>query len=367
MRNRCPGCGAKIQFEDEAKVGYISSDIYYKNPSNFYCKRCYDLIHYNRNTKVKISNEDFTNNIAKLKNKKILIVNIVDVFDLAGSIVKNINQLFPKASILLVFNKLDLLPKSVKLNKLKENLNKYLLSNNIIVDKSLIISSTKNNDIIKLANEIEKLSFEKDIYFFGITNVGKSTIINKLINYKKINIPSITVSNSLSTTLDLVKIPFSNGSFIYDMPGIVNESQLTNYLDFASLKLLEMKKEIKPLIYQLNPEQALFLGGVAKVLFTSGKRSSFVLYMPRELVIHRTKLENATKFFELHKDDILKIPNETERENLGSLVSHQFKIDEATKKDIVISGLGFITVLGDANITIETYEKIEVKIREAII
>jgi hypothetical protein len=111
--------------------------------------------------------------------------------------------------------------------------------------------------------------------------------------------------------------------------------------------------------------QALFIGGFAIIKFISGTRSSFVVNMPNALVIHRTKLENYSDFYEMHKDDILKIPNAEERKKLGDFKKHQFSF-ENDKIDICISGLGFITIAGCGEVEVECFENINVSVRKAI-
>ena len=49
----CIGCGAKIQSTNPLKEGYINIDVLNKKKRedrDFYCKRCFDLKHYNKNT-----------------------------------------------------------------------------------------------------------------------------------------------------------------------------------------------------------------------------------------------------------------------------------------------------------------------------
>lgn len=367
MKTRCDGCGAKIQTTDPAKEGYIRSEVYLKNPDNFYCERCYNLIHYNKNLPITISDESFLDNIKKIQDKDVLIVNVVDIFDLEGTLVHEVNEYFPDKDIIIVANKFDLFLDSVKVTRVKNYLQEYLKANNIQAKATIIMSSFNNRDIVRLINEIEKFQKGRDVYMFGYTNVGKSSIINKITTFLKGKYPKITVSNAVSTTLDFIKIPLPNKTFLYDMPGIVNNHQITHYLNRENLNLLSPKKFIKPKVYQLNPEQALFLGGLCKLLFESGSRASFVVYVPNSLVIHRTKLENAEKFYAEHLDDILKIPNTEERENLGGFVKHHFKITEGEKMDITISGLGFVTISGNVDLTVETFEKIKIGMRKAII
>lgn len=367
MKTRCDGCGIKIQTTDPSKEGYIKSEVYLKNPENFYCERCYNLIHYNKNLPITISDKVFNENVKKIHDKDILIVNVVDIFDLEGTVVPNINELFPNQDIILVANKFDLFLDSIKVTKVKNYLQEYLKANGIKVKSTIIISSLNNNDIARLITEIEKYQYGRDVYMFGYTNVGKSSIINKVTTFLKGKYPKITVSNAAGTTLDFIKVPLPNKTYIFDMPGIVNSHQLTHYLEAENLNLLSPKKYIKPKVFQLNPLQALFLGGVCKLLFTGGERASFVVYVPSNLVIHRTKLENSEHFYEEHKDDILMIPNPEEREKLGEMKSYNFKISNDEKVDITISGLGFVTIAGDVELTVEAFEKIRIGKRKAII
>ena len=367
MKTRCEGCGVKIQTLDPTKIGYIRSEVYLKNPDDFLCERCYNLIHYHKNVEVLYNENDFLNNVKKIADSKGLVVNIVDIFDLEGTCIENINQLFPNSKIILVANKFDLFLNTVNVSRVKEYLNRYLKSKSIDVDKSLIISSFKQNDIIRLLKTIEEFAAGRDAYLFGVTNVGKSSIINQISRLIHQNNPKVTVSNTVGTTLDFIKIGLFKHSFIIDTPGIINPQQITFYLDRDNLKRITPKRFIKPIVYQLNPEQALFIGGFCIIKFISGIRSSFVVNVPESLPIHRTKLEQTEQFFKMHQDDILKIPNPNEREKMGKLKTYRFSFDENQKTDLSISGLGFVTLVGAGELEVVCYEKIKVSLREAII
>ena len=60
-----------------------------------------------------------------------LICYIVDLFDLDGTLIKNIRELFPHNEILVIGNKYDLFMRSNRPTKLKKYLNDYLDENNI--------------------------------------------------------------------------------------------------------------------------------------------------------------------------------------------------------------------------------------------
>ena len=370
MNIKCLGCGASIQTEDINKAGYIDKDVLAKyKDGNFYCKRCFDLKHYNKNITLEMDNERYYKNLEAIKKDKGLIVYIVDLLDLDGTIIPNINDLYKSDNILLVANKIDLFLNSINKNNIYNYLRRYLKELNIKVKDVFLMSSFNDNDIDDLIEAIKLIKKDhQNVYFVGMTNVGKSTILNKII-YKYTNeLDLITVSNNVNTTLDNIYIPFDDNSYFVDTPGILNLDSLIYFLDKDSYKAISPKSYIRPKTFQLNKNQSLFIGGFARIdnLDNDGK-TSFITNFNNNLLIHRTKEENADEFYDKHKDDILKNPTKEERDKLGKLISKEIIISKDKKIDISIYGLGFITISGNGRIRITCFENIKWKIREAII
>ena len=367
----CIGCGAEIQSENQNKQGYLPKSVVEKSidENNLVCKRCFRLKNYNEVSDVELGAEDFYKLIKTLSKKDGLIVKVVDIFDFSGSWIEDVIDIVGNnKDIVLVANKLDLLPKSVKQNKIKQWLFKMLKAKGIKVKDILLISAIKNHGIEEAAARIDELRNGKDVYIIGATNVGKSTFINKLIELTTGDKNVITTSHFPGTTLGMIEIPLDRATSIYDTPGIILDYDIAHYLDAKSLKLVMPKKEIKARVFQLNPEQSLFFGGMARVDFVKGERQSFTLYASNLVDIHRTKLSNADALFEKHLGTLLKPPFEDNISIFKNQVKKNFKIDDK-KIDIVISGLGWITVNSDSGCEIDIYvpEEIEVFVRESII
>lgn len=367
----CIGCGAEIQSENPNKQGYLPKSVVEKSmeENNLVCKRCFRLKNYNEVSDVELGAEDFYKLIKTLSKKDDLIVKVVDIFDFSGSWIEDVIDIVGNnKDIVLVANKLDLLPKSVKQNKIKQWLFKMLKAKGIKVKDVLLISAIKNHGIEEAAARIDELRNGKDVYIIGATNVGKSTFINKLIELTTGDKNVITTSHFPGTTLGMIEIPLDRATSIYDTPGIILDYDITHYLDAKSLKLVMPKKEIKARVFQLNAEQSLFFGGMARVDFVKGERQSFTLYASNLVDIHRTKLSNADALFEKHLGTLLKPPFEDNISIFKNQVKKNFKIDDR-KIDIVISGLGWITVNSDSGCEIDIYvpEEIEVFVRESII
>ena len=367
----CIGCGAEIQSENPNKQGYLPKSVVEKSveENNLVCKRCFRLKNYNEVSDVELGAEDFYKLIKTLSKKDGLIVKVVDIFDFSGSWIEDVIDIVGNnKDIVLVANKLDLLPKSVKQNKIKQWLFKMLKAKGIKVKDILLISAIKNHGIEEAAARIDELRNGKDVYIIGATNVGKSPFINKLIELTTGDKNVITTSHFPGTTLGMIEIPLDRATSIYDTPGIILDYDIAHYLDAKSLKLVMPKKEIKARVFQLNAEQSLFFGGMARVDFVKGERQSFTLYASNLVDIHRTKLSNADALFEKHLGTLLKPPFEDNISIFKNQVKKNFKIDDR-KIDIVISGLGWITVNSDSGCEIDIYvpEEIEVFVRESII
>src|SRR5699024_8159799 len=114
----------------------------------------------------------------------------------------------------------------------------------------------------------------KDVYIVGTTNVGKSTFINTLIKESTGFKDVITTSYFPGTTLGFIKIPLDDQSYFIDTPGIVNKQQIAHFLSPEDLKVITPRKEIKSRVYQLNNQQTLYIGGLARLDFIKGERQS---------------------------------------------------------------------------------------------
>lgn len=367
MDEICVGCGAKIQTEDENRKGYISKAVLSKRPDDFYCQRCFTLKHYNRNIDYPLDSIEYQDTINMITKNKGLIVYVCDLFDLEGTLNKDINKIYNSKNILIVANKVDLFLNSININKVEMYIRSYLKKIDVDYIDLLLISSFNHNDIIELVDAINYYRKNKDVYFVGMTNVGKSSLINQIVKLHTNMEDLITVSNMINTTLDNIIIPLDDSSNIIDTPGIINKVSINNFVSKDTLQKLIPDNYVKPKTFQLNPEQSLFVAGFVRVDFVSGERSSFVTNFRNDLLIHRTKLENADDFYNKHFEDILHIPTKQEIKDLGNPTERVVNISRDNKIDIVICGVGFITILGEGLIAIKSFENIKIIIRKAIL
>lgn len=364
----CPGCGAQLQSTDPSLPGYVPASA--MENEKVICKRCFRILHYNEVQDVLLDGEDFRTILNHLADEKILVVSVVDIFDLEGSWVKGLARHAMHNPILLVANKVDLLPRSTNYQKVKRWLVQSARELGVQPIDVVLVSAERKINVDQLLERIEELRDGRDVYVVGTTNVGKSTLINRIIqSYNKgLEGNTITTSHFPGTTLDRIAIPLPNGGVIYDTPGLINHEQIAHLIDVRDLSKLIPHGEIKPRVFQLQAKQTLFFGGLARVDFVEGERQSMICYLSNDLQIHRTKMENAENLLAKHWGELLSPPRKEQLAEMPTWKRHRFSIGKQELRDIVIHGLGWVAIKGTgAMVDVYVPEGVGVSIRPSII
>ncbi|KAL3270347.1 hypothetical protein HHI36_009395 [Cryptolaemus montrouzieri] len=228
----CGGCGAHLHCKDPSLPGYIPSEIF-KNSwkqgsadlTAVICQRCYFLKHHNIALEVQVSQDDYPKVLQTISTRKnAVIVLMVDLTDFPCSIWPGIADIFHRMPIIVVGNKVDLLPKDSAeyLNhirrKLVEAVKSFGFASTKLIDV-LLISAMTGYGVENLITVLQKSwRFKGDVHLVGCTNVGKSSLFNALIrsDYCKSQaedlIQRATTSIWPGTTLNLLKFPIAKPS-----------------------------------------------------------------------------------------------------------------------------------------------------------
>ncbi len=363
MDHKCLGCGIDLQIEDKEKIGYankIDAEL---------CQRCYRLKNFNETPNVNLTNETFLSILTNVADKKELIIWVVDLFDFNGTYIDLVKNIVKNNPIILVGNKRDLLPKAVNDQKIINWLDAQVVEDVNLVD-IMVMSAKKKHNVDQLL-DLVKFYGKGKATVIGVTNTGKSTIINQIIkSVDPLRESKVLTSYYAGTTLAKIEIPVTKKTKITDTPGIINDGQIYNYVEKDTLKMIMPKKEVRPTTFQLNPEQTLFVSGLVQLDFMAGDRSSFTIYMSNELTPHRTRLSNAKEFRARHMGSKLLLPPTTkELKSINEWKTVELKIEKG-KTDIVISGLGWFTVnkiTSPLTVAITVPKQISVDLRDSII
>lgn len=365
---RCIGCGAKIQTTDPDAIGYTPMSALKKGFENeeILCKRCFRLRHYNEIQPVSLTDDDFRRLLDQISQTDSLVVYVMDVFDFSGSLIPGLHRFVGDNPVILVGNKIDILPRSLRRSKIKDWMRQQANIAGLRPDDIALTSGKNGDDVPALLKMIERYRDGCDVYVVGVTNVGKSTLINQII--KEVTGERqdvITTSRFPGTTLDRIEIPLDDHSSIIDTPGIIHQDQMAHYLTPKDLKYVSPQKELKPRTYQLNPGQTIFAGALARFDFVQGEKGGFTAYFENNLMLHRTKLEKADAFYEQHAGELLAPPEAEHLADLPPLQRHEFKTTQKT--DIVIDGLGWVTVPANSVVAAWAPKGVSVLSRKAMI
>lgn len=336
MEQTCMGCGVTIQFENPEEVGYVPPQKQTEPSDHLLCMRCFRIRHYHEVLPMDPNESDYLQILSQIAQSKSFVVQVVDLFDFAGSLIPGIHRHIGNNPLYVLANKIDLFPKSVKRSKLKKWVERSMQDNGIFPVGVQLCSAEKGWFIDEALAEIEVLSKGHDVYVIGTANVGKSTLINRLLQLEN----SITTSRFPGTTLDMIRIPFSDGRFIIDTPGVLRKDRLSEWLTPKELKIVLPRQECKPKIYQLHDQQTLFFGGLSRIDYVQGKKQPFVCYVSNQLRVHRTKLRNAEEIQRRHLGKLLSPPYDPKQ--LPKWQKQRITLSGRQKEDIVIAGLGFI-------------------------
>ena len=132
---KCLGCGVVLQDQNILKEGYITS------LENDICQRCFRMKNYGEYQVVTKSNDEYIEILKSVGKTKDLVLYITDLLNVEKDF-SQIREILPNKMI-LVLNKKDVLPKSVKEQKLIA----YLKGMNIQVEEVIVISCAKNYNI----------------------------------------------------------------------------------------------------------------------------------------------------------------------------------------------------------------------------
>ena len=329
----CQGCGIKLQDENVLQEGY-TADL-----ANDLCARCFKLKNYGEFEVSTKSNEEYIEILKKINATKDLILFVVDLLNVEENI-KSIRD-YISNNMILVITKKDVLPKSIK----DEKILAYFKKQGLDYKDSIIISSKKNYNFDSLLELIKKDKTSKNVYVVGYTNRGKSALINRLIENYGNKESQLTESPLPSTTLNTVTIELTDDITLIDTPGLIDRGNIVNYVESSMLKKISPKKEIKPITYQIREDESIIVDNLFRIDYLGEEKNSFTFYMSNELSHKRV---NSSK------NELLK--------DLNNRI-----IDIGFGEDLVIDGLGFIKITEKCKVSIYIDKDVNVFVRESLI
>lgn len=316
MTKICLGCGIELQTENPEKPGFIPPKKY--NEAS-YCQKCFKLTHYGeKGNNVKTLTEKEI--IKRINKNPKLTLFLIDLLNIREDVLKIYKTL--KTPKVLIINKCEILPKFLKAEKLIN----YLRDNYQITDK-IIIKGNMGREAEKVLNFIER-NATSSLYLVGLSNSGKSTLINDLAKVLNSKAKKVTVSNNFNTTVDFLEINLTTSLTIIDTPGFFIEPILD----------IKKGKKIKSFVFQMKDNQ--------------------VLNLTSEYYLKCLSACNINYFTDISNERVIKKNYKSDLEFCTEL---KIKKDQ----DLIIKGLGFISFKENTTIKINL-DKTYLTVRKSI-
>lgn len=325
----CPGCGVPFQSLSSDQPGYRLRE------DQSLCQRCFRLKHYGDTRLVSDSAIELAQVLREIRVIEGTLVVLIDLVNFDPRLLDVLEQSLHDKSVMLVFTKRDLLPRTLSLSKISRLVQRSLKGRHLKVLDALTVSVRDRESVDFLRQRLLELS--GDVIIAGMVNAGKSSLINALTGSNQ-----LTVSPHAHTTLAIQAIAFDQKR-IYDTPGFHVVNALEG-LSVSEAARYAITSPLKPVTFQVNGDQTFVIGDLAAVRLSANGPSSVTVYVSAECPIHRSG-PRAKAYLTSHVPHLAKLPE-------TALAS-----DAIDGSDVVIAGMGWLSLKGQ-------FESVAVQIRQ---
>lgn len=261
-KNRqCRGCGATLQSENPNAVGYLPEHLLSEPGKELICQRCFRIRHYSQHQEYQ-GISDAEQVIAQSMNWAQGTILILDLMDFEASIPRNIDLFTGKQNIVVALNKVDLLPPKTPVLEARDWALRRLRALNIKAEV-VPISSLSGFGIKDLLAALYESSARRWLVC-GVTNVGKSTLITKILQSqgKKQGLTP-TTARFPGTTVACTRWAIDQGIILSDSPGLTSQGRLTDFVCMDCAVKLIPSQRLNVSVYNLKSQGALVVPGLA--------------------------------------------------------------------------------------------------------
>jgi ribosome biogenesis GTPase A len=378
---QCSGCGAPLQSERPDEPGYRPAQPLQRERAGRagVCRRCHRLSAYGEAVPLRVPYSQLAAQLAHLRTQRCVVVAVVDLFDASGTLLPRLrHDVAGSNPVVLVGNKVDTLPRGAKRERVRVWLKHAAERAGLRgIEGVFLTSGVSGEGVGALLRRLELMHNGRNVYVVGCTSVGKSTLVNALIKRALGSSGAhreLTTSPLHGTTLALVSFPLrgrkverADGSSdvkdarLFDSPGVIHPGQLAHLLDPAEFRSVAVSRRIRPRFLRLVPGKSVLLAGLTRVDFVGGADSvALGLFLSPTLQVHARATEGCDEFVLARRGSFLTPPATPERAAEMPLDGRTaLRVDvgrrgwEVSAADIVVPGVGWISVNGPADTALQ--------------
>ena len=350
---RCYNCGAILQKDNPSEIGYVPEMIEIGEESLkdhvVYCQSCFESL---KEINTGELNQNVDEQILKILDDAIasdaLIVWVIDLFSFTGIIKKSVAKKVKNSRVAVLGTKKDYF---------KSNINEDVL-------KEFILNSFKEAGIkpvyLKLLDTRDEKSIEEvfkkglkerrghDVYMIGDLNSGKSSLMKQMLRYYENNTRKfVKVREYPNTDTDVLEIPLTNSTSIYDLPGFALDLSVIGKVEKSTQRVIIPKEQVKITTISLKPRESLSYGTLSVISLTDGKNTSFKCYSAEQVQIRKFATSRLTKNLDLFFSSKEYKPYSTKYRSFKDFDVYECVIKNDDKRhNIAIEGLGWVSFIG---------------------
>ena len=253
---KCCGCGVKLSLKKD-NIGYVPRI----DKNTKFCQRCFKLKYYGINDTILVNEEkiDIKNKKSLISEKNIVCL-VVDPFNIKNSLLNNFKN---NKNLVVVVNKMDLFNSFRDIKIIQGKIIKNVLSYGFNPLNIFFCSTKTKSSIKKMLDYFEKnIKTRKNLVFVGLSNVGKSSIVNTILKFNNKNANKfidVTISNKLNTTISQHKINYSKNITIIDTPGYVDRNNILNFIDYKNISKINVNKISRVRNFQIKHSKRIII------------------------------------------------------------------------------------------------------------
>ena len=347
---RCQGCGAILQSDSKKLPGFISKSIIENGvPKIPYCNACYEKM-------LALNSSSLNNSIDKDAIKILkdavatdaLIIWVIDLFSFNGTLNQDVVKKVKKLNVISLATKKDLLQPVAEDESLSrfidERFSEYGI-NPIYIQLVGKDDSIDTKGIMKKINELRK---GHDVYIIGNSNSGKSTFVNRVLqNFENKSKWPIKTEKYRDTNADVLEIPLSNSSFLYELPDFSNENSVYDRVEKEVQKIIFPKDGVEMRRYIVGEGTSIVVGGLAVLTILRSHRTSYRVFCSKKVETKNVSNKNVEAYFNRNLKRPTLSPVSKRFSSFDDFDMFEYDLDnDGLRHDIAIEGLCWFSCRG---------------------
>ena len=351
---RCHNCGAILQSDSKKIPGFISKSIIENGaPKIPYCNSCYEkMLTLNASNLEHETDKD----IIKILNDAVatdsLIVWMVDLFAFNGTLNPDVVKKVKKLNVVVIGSKRDLFPSFVTDSMLIRYLDERFSEVGINPVEIRLIGSEDRIDINDAFDVLKEQRKYRDVYLIGELNSGKTTLINKFLkNYVNKTKWQIKTELYPGTNSNILEIPLSNSSFLYELPDLSNSTSVISKVEKDIQKIIIPKKEIVMSRKFIGEGSAILVGNLACLYVIKGKRGSIRTFTSEKTEIKAVAVNKVDEIMRINYKKKFCRPVSERFLSFRDYDMFEYELeDDNLRHDISVEGLCWFSTRGKGQI-----------------